>query len=418
MKAATTAVLAIMIFALAARSAAGCACAMPDSVLQGYGTETGPLMKARALRELEVHDPLYKWYIFEYNFVFRGCVPSAYEIAVKTPRTKETCGLEIELGTRYLLSLQLSGGATPPPAVAAHAPRLRHLEPATPIRDSYALATASVASRLRAVLPAAMLQALLISALLRDLMMECNAPGRQRNMAQTDTSVLEWPSLVDEEVVHVEGDPQLRVVFWTRAGEAVPSGEARAVAIYHPGMGEHSGRYRHIASELLSRCPSLHAFATHDMRGHGGSSGARGAIESTTELEDDFVKRVLPAVATRFGTELRVLLMGQYVAIPFMRARHCEQALMRELHEQLVGWAGDGARSKQHRCRAGERARRDCWRISERTSGRARRTGRGEPRSGAVAARHRRVPVHASRDKGKCHTWRGAYARSQGHRYV
>lgn len=119
MRMTTATVLTVATLALAVRLAASCACEMPDSVLVGYDTETGPLMKARALRELDVQDPNYKWFIFEYNFVFRGCVPSAYEIAVKTPRTKEGCGIDFEIGTRYLLSLQLAGGATPLPYVSA-----------------------------------------------------------------------------------------------------------------------------------------------------------------------------------------------------------------------------------------------------------------------------------------------------------
>lgn len=148
--------------------------------------------------------------------------------------------------------------------------------------------------------------------------------NKEANMADSITSVLDWPARVDEEVVYSEGDSRIRVVFWTRAGEPVPLGESRAVALYHAGLGEHVGRYRHIASELLERCTTLHAFATHDMRGHGGSDGARGAIASVSELEDDLVDRVLPEVARRFGSSLRVLLMGQYVAASSpLHSREC-----------------------------------------------------------------------------------------------
>lgn len=97
-------------------------------------------------------------------------------------------------------------------------------------------------------------------------------------MASKDgVSVLDWNYTVDEEVILLEGDPVLKLVIWTRQGEKLDK-NCRNVAFWHQGLGEHTGRYKHLGFELLNRCASLEAFVTADMRGHGGSGGARGAI--------------------------------------------------------------------------------------------------------------------------------------------
>lgn len=125
-------------------------------------------------------------------------------------------------------------------------------------------------------------------------------------------SVLDWDIHLDEEVRFVtsEGDPQLKLVFWTRDGASVPASAGRRIAFWHPGIGEHVARYRHVAAALLHRVPALDAVVSYDMRNHGGSGGARGKIEDVSDIESDVRGRVFPAMADRFGQGIRVALMG------------------------------------------------------------------------------------------------------------
>jgi alpha-beta hydrolase superfamily lysophospholipase len=66
---------------------------------------------------------------------------------------------------------------------------------------------------------------------------------------------------------------------------AVPDGVARrgSVLLVH-GLGEHSGRYAHVAERLAAM--GLHARG-YDHRGHGESAGDRGAIPHPDALLDD-----------------------------------------------------------------------------------------------------------------------------------
>ena len=64
----------------------------------------------------------------------------------------------------------------------------------------------------------------------------------------------------------------------------LPKGKARGgVAIMH-GIGEHSGRYRHIVQFLLQAAWSVR---TYDHRGHGQSDGARGDVRTQADMLDD-----------------------------------------------------------------------------------------------------------------------------------
>ena len=65
----------------------------------------------------------------------------------------------------------------------------------------------------------------------------------------------------------------------------VPAGvERRGSLLLVHGLGEHSGRYAHVAERLAAL--GLHVRA-YDLRGHGGSGGARGAIPHPDALLDD-----------------------------------------------------------------------------------------------------------------------------------
>lgn len=121
-------------------------------------------------------------------------------------------------------------------------------------------------------------------------------------------SILDWTHEIDEKVEYLEGEPRLKLVILTRKGESINN--AKNVILWHQGLGEHSGRVKHVGGELLTRCPSLDAFCTADIRGHGGSGGARGAIESHRELENDWIERVIPSVTEQCANNLRVIIAG------------------------------------------------------------------------------------------------------------
>jgi len=63
-----------------------------------------------------------------------------------------------------------------------------------------------------------------------------------------------------------------------------PETKSRAVICLVHGMGEHSGRYTHVADQLTQAGYSLIAF---DLRGHGQSQGPRGHTPSYETLLND-----------------------------------------------------------------------------------------------------------------------------------
>jgi alpha-beta hydrolase superfamily lysophospholipase len=71
-----------------------------------------------------------------------------------------------------------------------------------------------------------------------------------------------------------------------------PDRKAKAVVALVHGLGEHSGRYRHVAEFLNQQNYTLVGF---DLRGHGRSEGIRGHAPSYTVIMDDidqFIKEV------------------------------------------------------------------------------------------------------------------------------
>src|SRR5918999_6344976 len=66
---------------------------------------------------------------------------------------------------------------------------------------------------------------------------------------------------------------------------AVPDGVApRGSALIVHGLGEHSGRYDHVAERLTAIGLTVHGY---DLRGHGRSEGPPGANPSDDALLDD-----------------------------------------------------------------------------------------------------------------------------------
>jgi len=63
-----------------------------------------------------------------------------------------------------------------------------------------------------------------------------------------------------------------------------PPGESKAVICLVHGLGEHCGRYEHVAAALTQ---AGYVFIAFDLRGHGKSGGTRGYIPDYTALMDD-----------------------------------------------------------------------------------------------------------------------------------
>lgn len=67
----------------------------------------------------------------------------------------------------------------------------------------------------------------------------------------------------------------------------LPDGDAKAVVILVHGLGEHSGRYGHVADRLAGAGYAVHAL---DHRGHGKSEGTRVFVKSYDEFMSDIAQ--------------------------------------------------------------------------------------------------------------------------------
>lgn len=67
----------------------------------------------------------------------------------------------------------------------------------------------------------------------------------------------------------------------------LPSGDPRAVVMLIHGLGEHSGRYAHVATTLNDAGLAVHAL---DHRGHGKSDGKRVFVKSYDEFMTDLTQ--------------------------------------------------------------------------------------------------------------------------------
>ena len=73
-------------------------------------------------------------------------------------------------------------------------------------------------------------------------------------------------------------NPRISILtFSSRAGSPMPPSKA-VVCLVH-GLGEHSGRYAHVAAALNDAGYALLGF---DLRGHGKSGGPRGPTRPLT----------------------------------------------------------------------------------------------------------------------------------------
>lgn len=67
----------------------------------------------------------------------------------------------------------------------------------------------------------------------------------------------------------------------------LPDGDPRGVVMLVHGLGEHSGRYGHVAGRLIAHGYAVHAL---DLRGHGRSDGKRVYIKSYDEFMADLIQ--------------------------------------------------------------------------------------------------------------------------------
>ncbi len=84
-----------------------------------------------------------------------------------------------------------------------------------------------------------------------------------------------------------------------------PERQPKAVVILVHGIGEHSGRYKHVIEALVQRG---YAVYTHDHRGHGASQGVRGHIEQFDYFVDDL--HTLVQVARREQNTIPIFMVG------------------------------------------------------------------------------------------------------------
>lgn len=85
--------------------------------------------------------------------------------------------------------------------------------------------------------------------------------------------------------------------------EGIP---ARGTVLLVHGLGEHAGRYDHVAHRLNSWGFSVRGY---DQYGHGESDGARGALPAPARLVDDLAD-VLESTRSRMERGLPLILLG------------------------------------------------------------------------------------------------------------
>jgi alpha-beta hydrolase superfamily lysophospholipase len=87
----------------------------------------------------------------------------------------------------------------------------------------------------------------------------------------------------------------------------LPDGVAlRGVVVLAHGLGEHAGRYGHVASRLNSWGFAVRGY---DHYGHGESNGVRGALPTETRLIDDLAD-VIDSTRHRLKSGTPLILMG------------------------------------------------------------------------------------------------------------
>jgi alpha-beta hydrolase superfamily lysophospholipase len=103
-----------------------------------------------------------------------------------------------------------------------------------------------------------------------------------------------------------------------------PVASARGTVLIVHGLGEHIGRYAHVAAQLNAAGWRV---AGYDQRGHGASEGARGALAADDALLADLAQ-VIDAVRAASHTHQRdpLLLLGHSMG-GLVAARFCAEGL-------------------------------------------------------------------------------------------
>jgi alpha-beta hydrolase superfamily lysophospholipase len=96
----------------------------------------------------------------------------------------------------------------------------------------------------------------------------------------------------------------------------LPEGDPRGVVLLVHGLGEHSGRYGHVAQALVDHGYAVHAL---DHRGHGRSSGKRAFVKQYDEFLRDLHRFRTMVQREQPGTPLVVLghSMGGNIAMGY-----------------------------------------------------------------------------------------------------
>lgn len=115
------------------------------------------------------------------------------------------------------------------------------------------------------------------------------------------------------QTLHTEDGVSLRLRHW----EAAEPRHARGTVLLVHGLGEHIGRYEHVAAALAAA--GWHV-SGYDQRGHGGSGGRRGAVRQADDLLRDLgqvidvVRARHPGPLVLLGHSLGGLVAGRFVA--------------------------------------------------------------------------------------------------------
>ncbi len=100
-----------------------------------------------------------------------------------------------------------------------------------------------------------------------------------------------------------------------------PASEPRGVVVLTHGLGEHSGRYRHVVEHLTGQG---YAVARHDLRGHGHSGGRQGDARSFSLFLDD-LGQVVGETARLAGRETPLFFyghsLGGVISLRFLQTR-------------------------------------------------------------------------------------------------
>ena len=93
---------------------------------------------------------------------------------------------------------------------------------------------------------------------------------------------------------------------WDYACHTTPNEHAKAQVILVHGLGEHAGRYGHVAAALQAAGFSVRSY---DQCGHGKSYGAPGSLPSDSRLLDDLAD-VIDATRAKMATNQKLILVG------------------------------------------------------------------------------------------------------------